>query len=105
MDDEQRARTAKLLSRIVLFLNGVIIGFLVTAFVQLAPLGANYETAIFAILVLVFMLTHAFANLRWEWALGAVIGVIVILVVPELNPSTLDPVQLLLLVLILLLPK
>jgi hypothetical protein len=94
MDDTNRAN-------ILTVLYGTLMGAFAVGLALSGSLGATALTFVLIVLVLILILSKFVPTMSMAYVLGIVIGAGLVILMPALSPAGLEPVQLLLIVVIL----
>lgn len=101
----ENERRAKYLMQFVMFLQGFIVAITAIQFVLIAPRELTYSVLMFGLVVLLYLLGRVITERSWPWIAGVAAAILLAIAFPAFLQTPPDPVQLLLLILILLLPK
>lgn len=96
-------QTQQAKSNLNTFVGTFLMAALLVGLILSGPLGVNALTLVVAVLVVIFLLTYVLPPVKnlFFWA-GAVLGALVVILVPGVSPANLTPVQLVLVVLLTL---
>jgi hypothetical protein len=94
MDDTNRAN-------LLTVLYGILMGAFAVGLALSGSLGATALTFVLIVLVLILILSKFVPTMNMGYVLGIVIGAGLVILMPALSPAALEPVQLLLIVVIL----